>query len=545
MFSLITLRTVDANAWTDTADGPGGMWYTSTISSSCMSTPGSFVKSFRSPGDSIVTSKCKDSFGNRNCSHFQFEGDFVCGSPSYSDPAYKDFTLTEWVSPYPSFPLADTIPETFLLNNRNERAIVTRNVSMVGGNPRILGDSSFTVFVSFQGSKPQRQSVCQAILPHLGHSLCVQSVVSVVGNSSGFAYRGSVTQYIMCRAGSPAKTYSWNGSGWYVGVSPVLEQLFPFRPTPLQCLGFSQNPTADPLGCLSRVTNCSLDQPAFSASLTYGAGSPDVGACVRELKDYLRGWNVIPPFYGGPSNLEWSDLADAAEDNCRFCDINSVAYVADLIRLAKAVHSALKGDFSSLPKTWDDLWLSGRYGLRLTVADSKDLIKGVRHSMNATLGATSHARRRTVLNPPFPGSTYVRETYYKLYYNYKQDPALVAIRKMMDWDLWPTWQNSWDLIPFSFVVDWFVDVEAVLKAEDNNIYEQYINVESVIYTYKDIVDYPPEMFDLSLSRCVNARAISYQRRHGSILHYAPLRVQRGHLTTTNVIDGVTLLIQKR
>lgn len=322
------------------------------------------------------------------------------------------------------------------------------------------------------------------------------------------------------------------------------EWLYPFTPTPNQCMGYSINPTSDPLGCLARITNVNLPLPSFKKDLSYGAGNPDIGACVRELKTFLRGWYEVSPFRAEPTNLEWADLADSAEDGCRFCDITSMQYVTDVIRLAKSVRSVLKGDFSSLPKTWSDLWLSGRYGIRLTVSDTQALFKGVRKATNPSKGSTSHAMSHQVFDPPFPGSTYSRSSFYKLYYNYKTDPALVAIRTMMDWDLWPTWQNIWDIIPYSFVADWFVDVEGFLKVEDNNIYEEYINVESVLYTYKDILEYPASRFSLSTCKCVDARVTFYHRRHQPFLHYAPLRVQRGHLSTVNVVDGVTLLIQK-
>lgn len=111
----------------------------------------------------------------------------------------------------------------------------------------------------------------------------------------------------------------------------------------------------------------------------------------------------------------------------------------------------------------------------------------------------------------------------------------------MKWDLWPTLGNSWDLIPFSFVVDWFVDVESILERIDRQNLMLMHTVLSVIQTEKRIY-----MFDdigIDGLWVDNFRAVAYSRQISRSLPTSPFRVDRGHLASINIIDGISLLFQ--
>jgi hypothetical protein len=60
---------------------------------------------------------------------------------------------------------------------------------------------------------------------------------------------------------------------------------------------------------------------------------------------------------------------------------------------------------------------------------------------------------------------------------------MTAVKKLMEWDVWPSLENTWDMIPLSFVVDWFSNLSTILTNVDRLVYEQYLRVR--IYERSD------------------------------------------------------------
>jgi hypothetical protein len=56
--------------------------------------------------------------------------------------------------------------------------------------------------------------------------------------------------------------------------------------------------------------------------------------------------------------------------------------------------------------------------------------------------------------------------------------------KLIDWDVFPTFQNLWDLIPLSFVLDWFVDFEKYFDIVDQASYATWLQVLEVLSSTK-------------------------------------------------------------
>lgn len=198
----------------------------------------------------------------------------------------------------------------------------------------------------------------------------------------------------------------------------------------------------------------------------------------------------------------WGDLADLSIQNARALDINSLAYAADFLKLKQSVRtilSLLRGKFR--PKDLASAWLEFKYGLRLTFADSKELGKAIgiavtRHKNNKfySVCRAMDTSESILSKSPLRGFT-VSDTYnYKVYYRPVDDAFLSLIRKMMDWDVAPTLQNIWDLIPLSFVVDWFTDFERTLNRIDANTYVNTLRVLGTIKTRKSTISSIPAAY---------------------------------------------------
>ena len=65
-------------------------------------------------------------------------------------------------------------------------------------------------------------------------------------------------------------------------------------------------------------------------------------------------------------------------------------------------------------------------------------------------------------------------------------PSVVmnVVREMKQWGLYPTLLNSWDMVPYSFVVDWFVSFDDLFQQLDDRIFWQYFKVLSVCRSQK-------------------------------------------------------------
>lgn len=170
---------------------------------------------------------------------------------------------------------------------------------------------------------------------------------------------------------------------------------------------------------------------------------------------------------------------------------NGLAYVADLPKLGDSIRTILGLYHGVSVKSLASAWLSGRYGDRLTIADTKELFRAVAKALpgrsyqiaRAKMVAEqrtylsnyllTHTRTSTVITRP--GS---------------HSDLMGLIDNLMRWDFWPTLENTWDLVPFSFVVDWFLNVSDILDHLDKTVQAPYLRVLSQYASDKLVMSVP-------------------------------------------------------
>lgn len=244
------------------------------------------------------------------------------------------------------------------------------------------------------------------------------------------------------------------------------------------------------------------------------------------------------------SITDWGELGDRAADATLQVSINTIAYIADLRKLLGSVKSliGLIGDWKN-PKAWASAWLSMRYGDRLTYLDSIDLIKASTKSLISAWKKDWYRCYASEVADPIVTSDGTRistRQILKLYYKPQEYGWFGKVYLFMSqWDLWPSLQNAWDLIPLSFVVDWVVDVQSALEDIDRDIYMQYLQVLSVSKSLRCQWDLP-NVITANNYAVSDVTYCSYSRTIGSHLPSAPLRVDRGHSSAINVIDGISI-----
>lgn len=258
--------------------------------------------------------------------------------------------------------------------------------------------------------------------------------------------------------------------------------------------------------------------------------SSDLALLKRELRQYSE--RLLPEL---DFRFLLGDATQSAANAAKKFAGNMLAYQKDIRRIikdVKAVLQTLSGKPS--PKAWASLWLSYRYGIRLTIQDTLELLNGIEAAISqdgkyATCRGVSQDER-TVCHA-------------KLYYAPKELTGIMrAIHALYDWDIMPTLENLWDLVPYSFVADWFLAIGDILDGIDSIGYTQTMNVFSCVYSTKTTLD--GDSLGPLLGIDGNITITLYDRStpeepYQYIPHFT------GSLpSATNIVDGAALILQK-
>jgi hypothetical protein len=257
------------------------------------------------------------------------------------------------------------------------------------------------------------------------------------------------------------------------------------------------------------------------------------------------------PVLSSPSSVDdWQELGDRAADNLLQTSVNHYANMQQISKTLSTLRTTLQlAKGWQDPKSWANWWLSLRYGDRLTLSDLAEDVNAIIRSLRdqtRTKNRDFYVSRSQSHTTGTGVGTLVPaphiDHYLKLYYSFQDygwwGKAYVFGRQ---WALWPTTKDGWDVIPFSFVVDWFADVQSLFKEFDRDTLLLYVNVRSVITTEKLTYDFGKLVLgDVCLQ---GAKVTHYQRSLGTSLPSGPFRVDRGHSTAINVVDGIGLVIQ--
>ena len=173
---------------------------------------------------------------------------------------------------------------------------------------------------------------------------------------------------------------------------------------------------------------------------------------------------VFPP---ADLSVKWGELAADAYNSVPFFSSNGIAYAKDLRNLKKSAEQTLSliksfGKAGKFANKIANLFLSFYYGWRLFVYDTQELYQSI-EKRNRSLDYLNRATSQRKWEAH--GATYLA-TFQCYYYRYANATKLDQF--ILDYDLALTPENIWDLIPFSFVVDWFTGIGQALETASSN-----------------------------------------------------------------------------
>lgn len=204
-----------------------------------------------------------------------------------------------------------------------------------------------------------------------------------------------------------------------------------------------------------------------------------------------------------------------------------------------------KGDFVN-PNNWANAYLAFKYGVNLSLRDGEDIISGIGRRMSRQKMEYSTRRATLGHSSPAEGFNYTQYDvlHCKLKYFTSDNTMVKALRGLYDYGLMPTIGTAWDLIPYSFVVDWCLNVSDCLAAIDYGPQYATLSVKSVTYSKLSTVTGPIP----PVKGCWTPPygTTTYYSREVCSTAYEPIpRFEVKPPTTNNVVTGAALYIQRK
>jgi hypothetical protein len=159
-----------------------------------------------------------------------------------------------------------------------------------------------------------------------------------------------------------------------------------------------------------------------------------------------------------------ADCSQQALLNTKALDINSLMYLKDFAEIGKLITSYTDLYTKGInPKTVSSAFLATHYGVRLTVKDTKKIIKCAKNLAKRIKKEYnySYGKRTTTLD----NGVRLKANVSIAYGQYDQK-WLGFLNDLSSFDLLPTPSRIWDMISYSFVMDWFLPVSDVLEVYD-------------------------------------------------------------------------------
>lgn len=169
----------------------------------------------------------------------------------------------------------------------------------------------------------------------------------------------------------------------------------------------------------------------------------------------------------------FGSLNDDIASQAVYVDCNTPILLREFLHLkqdTEALARLLTGKIDT--KALADLYLSTKYGARLTIHDANVIMDKVTDHLVGLIPQQDIYRAHSRDSFTCPGSgifsDWQVECVSTVWYRPRPQWTLDrSLSNLIKWDLGPSLQNVWDFIPYTFVVDWFLDVEGALKSLDN------------------------------------------------------------------------------
>lgn len=163
-----------------------------------------------------------------------------------------------------------------------------------------------------------------------------------------------------------------------------------------------------------------------------------------------------------------------------------MSIIDDLVKIKKMLPPlpSSKKDLLS-PKYLSQVYLWFKYGFMNTYRDTLAIVEGVdTHIANKSNEAYRTLRRSSTSSDRVGMYDVTRKYQIKIRYSRYDNRLMKLVTALDNIGVLPNSERAWDLIPFSFCVDWFVSVSDALSCLDDYTRYQYFDVWCVTKSSK-------------------------------------------------------------
>lgn len=204
------------------------------------------------------------------------------------------------------------------------------------------------------------------------------------------------------------------------------------------------------------------------------------------------------------------------------------------------------------PKSWAQIYLWLIYGVLPTIGDAKALSAAISSRWNLTMEeqAKEFAKAHTKYGTVYDRTQVLRNSQVTYKCNAKvqlrprlqrSDKVAIFMTMLKLYNIEVNMANVWELIPYSFVVDWFVNTGRFAKFVDYTTYATQYDVTTINISHKRSVDLPADTYFPGATGQVSL--VTYDRE---IHHQFPVEPFDLRFTSPNNhwLEGTALLVSK-
>lgn len=238
------------------------------------------------------------------------------------------------------------------------------------------------------------------------------------------------------------------------------------------------------VGAFSAFASPGLESAVLSTGLfTYraralGVMSPSDARAKIDVLVAAMGWDDNFPI----DDKHYGDLAMEASQRVNANSVNMLAFLKDLRHPSELVPKLR--NLRRL-KTLSSNYLTAEYGILPTIDDIQSIVAAFRR-----IGPYLDRNGFSTYSAGFTDSksigtmSYSKEQHIKLAIGDEDSDFQELISRLESMGTLPTAQNVWDLLPYSFVVDWLVDVGGFLERVDTRLRLARLNIRYVTMSRK-------------------------------------------------------------
>jgi len=271
------------------------------------------------------------------------------------------------------------------------------------------------------------------------------------------------------------------------------------------------------------------------------------GFSISFIKEWLKRQLRKEIFQSMPSsNLDsWGDLTHAATANLDALSSNMIAFLLDLKDI-KSLIPKLSG-LAKL-KTHADNYLSYQYGVLPTIDDLKSIFEAFRSKKFYDRSGFRRVSAYDSANDAF--SFEGRDVPFRhtrrihIAVNDRDTGLDALVEKARSIGVFPSLTNLWDLLPYSFVIDWFTDVGSVLERIDTR--HRLLNLDIPYVIMSDKIEFSHSITDTKSGLGLDV-AVSYYNRFVTTVVPQPRifgEINKPPTVQNHWIEGSALIIQR-